>query len=67
MPSPKPTIRVIVDTFAEHHISRLAREEGRSVSNMTARLLNEALHARMKVEHREQLVSAIRGQRESSP
>jgi hypothetical protein len=68
MPSPNTQLRVLVDKAAEHHIIQLARQEGRSISNMSARLLNEALHARLHAQSRSpertnaNLVAAIRGQ-----
>ena len=52
MPSPNPTIRIIVDPATERHIVEMARSEGRSLSNMSARLLNEALHARLHAQAR---------------
>jgi hypothetical protein len=65
MPSPKRSWRVIPNRFVEHHVTRLARDEGRSLSNMCARLLSEALHARLRIEARrtdhDDLVAAIRG------
>jgi len=63
--------RVIPDTFLQHHVTRLARDEGRSLANMCAWLMNEALHARLRVEARknnhDDLVAAIRGNAEPTP
>jgi hypothetical protein len=68
MPSPNPTLRIIVNPVTERQIVEMARHEGRSLSNMSARLLNEALHARLHAQSRSpergsaNLVAAIRGE-----
>jgi hypothetical protein len=61
----RPSWRVIPDTFLQHHVTRLARDEGRSLANMCARLMNESIRARLRIEARKTdhdgLVAAIRG------
>jgi hypothetical protein len=65
MPSSNPTLRIIVAPAIERHVIEMARNEGRSLSNMSARLLNEALNARIRAQarsaHHDSLVRAIRG------
>jgi hypothetical protein len=65
VPSPNPVLRIIVDPVTERHISEMAQQEGRSLSNMSARLLGEALNGRLRAQTRETqrdaLTRAIRG------
>ena len=46
MPTERKQIRLILDAGTEHQVIDAARKEGRSVSAMVNRLVNESLSAR---------------------
>jgi hypothetical protein len=63
-----PIIRVVSTDWVEMQVQSLARKEGRSLSGMALRLLNEALDARKAATNDvNKIVAIIRGAVSAAP
>ena len=64
MPTERKQIRLILDAGTEHQVIDAARKEGRSVSAMVNRMVNESLSARRPAACRASRTDADRSQRQ---